>query len=142
MFILSIWWHGKILQIFGNEHLYEAAVTVSMCCFFLSLQLLLVSGIIFSIFAVIHFFFLRSIKTSKVNFGLFFEIEIARPTKCTRVNFLIKPLLSNNLNINDKNVILSKYILVFDIQIKKKMCKMDKIYSYFEMFTISSSEYK
>ena len=36
---------------------------------------------------------------------------------------IIKPLPSDNFNINKKNVILSKYILVFDIQIKTRCVK-------------------
>ena len=34
-----------------------------------------------------------------------------------------KPLPSDNFNIHNKNVILSKYILVFDIQIKTRCVK-------------------
>ena len=43
---------------------------------------------------------------------------------------------------NNKNVILSKLILGFDIQEKNKMCKTVKIHLNFQMFTISSSEHK
>ena len=47
-----------------------------------------------------------------------------------------KPLTSDNFNINKKkNAIPSKYTLVFDIPLKTRCV-------YFEMFTISSSEYK
>ena len=46
-----------------------------------------------------------------------------------------KPLTSDNFNINKKNVIPSKCTLVFDIPLKTRCV-------YFEMFTISSSEYK
>ena len=46
-----------------------------------------------------------------------------------------KPLTSDNININKKNAIPSKYTLVFDIPLKTRCV-------YFEMFTISSSEYK
>ena len=47
-----------------------------------------------------------------------------------------KPLTSDNFNINKKkNAIPSKYTLVSDIPLKTRCV-------YFEMFTISSSEYK
>ena len=52
------------------------------------------------------------------------------------MEFLQKPLPSDNFNINNKNVIPNKYILVFDIQIKSKMCKMVKINLYLEIFVI------
>ena len=47
-----------------------------------------------------------------------------------------------SVSANNKNVIPSKYILVFDIQLKNKMCKMLKINLCFKMFTISFSDYK
>ena len=59
------------------------------------------------------------------------------------ISLYIKNLLqSDNFNINNKNVIPSKFILVFEIQIKRKMCNTVKIYFYFEMFTVSSLDYR
>ena len=59
------------------------------------------------------------------------------------ISLCLKNLLPyNNFNINNKNMIPSKFILVFNIQIKWKMCKTIKIYLFFEMLTVSSLDYK
>ena len=44
--------------------------------------------------------------------------------------------------MNNKNVIPSKFILVFEILIKRKISKTVKRYLYFEIFTVSSLDYK